>query len=84
MKSVNASFVRTHIAETWEMARKEPVAVENCGKTEFVIITSTEYVKLNGKRKPRPAGYAKHLFAGIDVDALLATPIPGIEEYMPE
>lgn len=28
------------------------------------------------KRAPRP-GFASDLFAGVDVDALLATPIPG-------
>jgi PHD/YefM family antitoxin component YafN of YafNO toxin-antitoxin module len=83
MKTVKATFVRNHIAEIWDMARKEPISVETRGQAEFVIISASEYKKLTGERKARQAGYARHLFEGIDVDQLLATPIPGIEEYMP-
>jgi len=82
METVKATFVRNHFAETWELARKGPIGVENHGETELVILTLADYEKLTEGRKPRQAGYAKHLFEGVDVDALLATPIPGIEEYM--
>jgi prevent-host-death family protein len=84
MVTIKATFVRNHIAETWEMARNGPVVVENHGQPEFVILTASEYEKLSSKRKPRQPGFGAHLFEGIDVDELLATPIPGIEEYMPE
>lgn len=84
MKTIKAAFVRNHIAETWAMARKEPVLVENHGEPEFVILSASEYVKLTQPRAPRQAGYAKHLFAGIDVDEMLNTPVPGIEDYMPQ
>lgn len=82
MQTVKATFVRNHIAETWELARQGPIAVENHGETEFIILTKADFEKLTNERKPRQAGYAKHLFEGIDVNELLATPIPGIEEYM--
>jgi PHD/YefM family antitoxin component YafN of YafNO toxin-antitoxin module len=81
MKAVNATFVRNHIAETWQLARNEPVAVENHGETEFVIVSYAEYKRMTAERAARQAGYARRLFEG--VDALLATPIPGIEEYRP-
>lgn len=46
-----------------------------------------EHMKLDNafieKRIPRP-GFASDLFEGIDIDALLSIPIPGIEEYMPQ
>ncbi len=84
MKTVKATFVRNHIAETWEMARKEPIAVENRGETEFVIMSAEDYGKLTTKRKPRQPGWGKQFFEGIDIDELLATPIPGIEEYIPD
>jgi len=83
LKTINATFVRNHIAETWNMAENGPLAVENHGQKKFVIVSAADYDKLIGKRAPRMAGYAKHLFDGVDIDELLATPIPGIEEYMP-
>ena len=84
MATINASFVRNHIAETWEMARREPVFVENHGQPEFVILKASDYEKLTQKPRPRRLGFAAHLFEGINTDELMATPIPGIEEYMPE
>jgi prevent-host-death family protein len=84
MKTLKATFVRNHIAEAWEMARTEPITIENHGSPEFVLMSVSEYEKLAQKRKPRQPGFAKHIFEGVDIDALLATPIPGLEEYMPE
>ena len=84
MQTVTATFVRNKIADAWEMARSGPLAIENHGEVEFVILSAADYDKLTHGRKPRQAGYARHLFEGVDVDALLATPVPGLEEYMPE
>jgi hypothetical protein len=38
---------------------------------------------ITSRSAPRP-GFAADLFEGVDINALLATPIPGIEEYMPQ
>jgi len=83
LKTVNAAFVRNHIAETREMAREAPLVVENHGKPEFVIVSAEEFAKLTGTRKSRQTGYARHVLEGVDIDELLATPVPGIEEYTP-
>jgi len=84
MQTVTSTFVRNHIADAWEMARNEPLAVESHGEVEFFIVSAEDFRTLTEGRRPRRAGYAKHLFQGVDIDELLSTPIPGIEEYMPE
>jgi len=81
MATVSASFVRNHLVKTLEMTREEPVTVEVRGHAEFVILKAADYEELIQHARPRRLGFAAHLFEGIDTDELMATPIPGIEEY---
>ena len=71
-------------AETWlkEESKRSGIPVRELAARMLVERLKLEQTPaLN--RAPRP-GFASDLFEGVDVDALLATPIPGIEEYMPE
>jgi len=71
-------------AETWLKEKSERTGIP---VRELAAQMLVDRVKLEATtppaRAPRP-GFAADLFQGVDVDALLATPIPGIEEYMPE
>lgn len=83
MVTISATEARNNIGKLWDTAAREPVMVESAGTPVAVVISPDEYEKLRGNRKPRVAGFARDLLAGVDVDALMAVPIDDIfEDYM--
>ena len=84
VQTVTITYVNSNIDHALALARKAPLAVETDGQVEFVILSAADYYSLTQTRTPRQAGYARQLFEGVDVDALLATSIPGLEHYMPD
>jgi len=83
MVTINASDARNNIGKLWEAASREPVTIESAGKPIAIVLSPEAYEKLAGRRKRREAGTMRHLFAGIDVNELLATPIDDVfSEYM--
>ena len=83
MVTMNASDARNNIGKLWDAASREPVTVESAGKPIAVVLSPEEYDKLKGRRHRRQAGTMRHLFEGVDVNALLATPIDDVfSEYM--
>jgi len=83
MVTINATDARNNIKKLWTTAAIEPVTIESAGKPIAVVLSPEEYASLKGQRKPRQGGFAKGLFAGVDLDALMATPIDDIfAEYM--
>jgi prevent-host-death family protein len=83
MVTMNATDARNNIGTLWDTAAREPVTIESAGKPIAVVLSPEEYKNLTRKRKPRQAGTMCHLFEGVDVNALLATPIDEVfEEYM--
>lgn len=77
MLTVTATEARNNIGKLWEKAASEPVMVESAGKAMVVVMSAREYERLTGtySRKPRIPGTGTNLLAGIDVDALLDTPV---------
>jgi prevent-host-death family protein len=80
---MNATEARNNIGKLWDAASREPVTIESAGKPIAVVLSPEEYGKLTRVRKTRKAGTMRHLFEGVDVNALLATPIDDIfADYM--
>ena len=86
MTIASATDFKVHLGEYLDKAQSEPVIVQKAGRDVAVLISKDEYDRLSNRPEPRrrQRGFAKHLFAGVDVDQLLATPLEGFEEYMPE
>lgn len=83
MVTMNATEARNNIKKLWTTAASEAVTIESAGKPIAVVLSPDEYARLKGELKPRKGGFAKGLFAGVDVDSLLATPIDDVfAEYM--
>lgn len=83
MVTMSASDARNNIRKLWETASREPVTIQSAGTRIAVVLSPEEYDKLTRTRKPRQAGTMRHLFEGVDVNALLATPIDDVfAEYL--
>jgi PHD/YefM family antitoxin component YafN of YafNO toxin-antitoxin module len=80
MITISATDAKNKIGELWDLADREPVTVERNGKARYMLISIDDYVAVPREeyertRSNRPAprfGCAKHLFEGVDTDALLA------------
>lgn len=60
----------------------EPVTVMSAGQAAAVVLSPSEFHKLTSKRRGPKAGFAKHLFRGVDMIALLNTSIEDVfEDY---
>jgi len=81
MVTMSATDAKNKIGELWELASKEPVTIERNGKAQYMIVPVDTYVavlrsdyerlRAGEDRPPRQIGFAKELFAGADVNALL-------------
>jgi prevent-host-death family protein len=82
MTVTSANDLKTHLGQFLDRAQTEPVCIRKSGRDVAVLISKTEFDRLceSPLRRPRRRGFAKHLFAGIDIDKLLATPVEGFEE----
>ena len=82
MITANVADVQDEFEGFLHKARFGPVFIQKAGRDVAVLLSKAKYDRLTNRqtRRPRRRGFAKHLFEGIDVDALLATPIPGFEE----
>ncbi len=75
MATISVTEARDDLGKLWEKAAQEPVTVLNAGKPIAVVLSPDEYDKMMTRRKPRRAGAGRHLFAGVDVNALLAVDV---------
>jgi len=83
MVTINASDARNNIGKLWEAASRDTVTIESAGKPIAIVLSPEAYEKLAGSRKRRMPGTMRHLFEGVDVNELLATPIDDVfSEYM--
>jgi len=80
---MNATEARNNIGKLWETAADEPVTIESAGKPIAIVLSPDAYEKLISPRRPRKAGTMKRMFEGVDVNALLDTPIDDVfKDYM--
>jgi hypothetical protein len=76
---MSATDVKNHIGELWEIADSEPVIVERNGTPRYLVASFDKYVavpreeydRLRGAVATPRLGFAKHILADTDVDALL-------------
>ena len=78
MVTINATEARNNIGKLWDAASREPVTVESAGKPIAIVMSPEENVRLTRKRTPRQSGGMRQLFAGVDVNELLATPVDDV------
>jgi len=73
MITINATEARNNIEKLWSQAANEPVIVLNAGQAVAVVLSPSEFAKLTTRRRGVKAGFAKHLFPGVDMNSLLNT-----------
>lgn len=82
MVTITATEARNSIGELWRQAAHEPVTVLSAGQAVAVVLSPAEFSRLTARSRGAKAGFAKHLFAGADMNALLETNIDDVfEEY---
>jgi len=85
MTTISASDVKNRIGDLWATADKEPVVVERNGKPRYLVaafdkyvaIPKEEYDRLRGAKPAPRLGFAREVFAGADIDALLEVDLTG-------
>ena len=75
MTTINAAEVQNNIGNLWSEAENGPVTVLNAGQPVAVVLSPAEFAKLTARKRGVKAGFAKHLFPGVDMNALLDTNI---------
>ena len=82
MVTINASEARNNIGKLWKNASNEPVTILSAGKAVAVVLSPAEFDRLTARRRGAKAGFAKHLFPGVDLNAVLNTNIDDVfEDY---
>jgi len=80
--TINAAEAHEDIEKLWSQAAQEPVTVLSAGQAVAVVLSPTEFERLTAQRRGAKAGFAKHLFNGVDLNALLETSLDDVfEEY---
>lgn len=82
MVTINATEARNDMEELWSKAAQEPVTVLSAGQAVAVVLSPAEFERLTARRRGAKAGFAKHLFGEVDLNALLGTSLDDVfEEY---
>ena len=82
MTTITATEARNNIGKLWNEAANGPVTVLSAGQPVAVVLSLAEFAKLTARRRGVKAGFAKHLFPGVDMNALLETNIDDVfEDY---
>ena len=82
MTTISATEARNNIGRLWSEAANGPVTVLSAGQPVAVVLSPAEFDKLTARKRGVRAGFAKHLFPGTDMNALLETNIDDVfEDY---
>lgn len=80
MVTINATEARNNIGELWSKAAKGPVTVLSAGQAVAVVLSPAEFERLIARRRGAEAGFAKHLFGGVDLNGFLDTSLDDVFE----
>lgn len=75
MTTISATEARNNIGKLWSEAANGPVTVLSAGQPVAVVLSPAELAKLKARKRGIEAGFAKHLFPGVDMNALLETDV---------
>lgn len=78
MATITATEARNNIGELWRKAADEPVTILSAGQAVAVVVSPAEFAKLTARRRGAKAGFAKHLFKDVDLNALLETSLDDV------
>ena len=78
MVTMSATEARNSIGKRWDKAAAGPVTIVSAGKTVAVVLSPAEFEKLTARRRGAKAGFAKHLFPDVDMNALLETSLDDV------
>ncbi len=78
MTTISATEARNNIGRLWTEAANGPVTVLSAGQPVAVVLSPAEFNQLTARRRGIKAGFAKHLFPGVDMNALLDTNIDDV------
>ena len=82
MVTISVEEARGNIGELWSKAAREPVTVFSAGQAVTVVLSPAEFERLTARHRGAKAGFAKHLFGGADLNALLDTNLDDVfEDY---
>lgn len=70
MVTINKVDVQNNVEQLWSQAAKEPVTVLSAGQVVAVVLSPAEFARLTARRGAE-AGFAKHLFQGVDPNDIL-------------
>lgn len=82
MTTISATEARNNIGKLWSEAANGPVTVLSAGQPVAVVLSPAEFARLTAQKRGIKAGFGKHLFPGVDMNALLETNIDDVfEDY---
>ncbi len=82
MTTISATEARNNIGKLWSETANGPVTILSAGQAVAVVLSPTEFAQLTARKRGVKAGFAKHLFPGTDMNALLETNIDDVfEDY---
>lgn len=82
MTTISATEARNNIGKLWSEAANGPVTVLRAGQPVAVVLSLAEFDKLTAQKRGAKAGFAKHLFPGVDMNALLESNVDNaFEDY---
>ena len=82
MTTISATEARNNTGRLWAEAANGPVVVSSAGQPVAVVLSPAEFAKLTARKSGIKAGFAKHLFPGVDMNAFLDTNIDDVfEDY---
>ena len=78
MTTISAAEASNSVSNLWNEAAHGPVTVLSAGQPVAAVMSPAEFNKLTARQHGIKAGFAKHLFPGVDMNALLDTNIDDV------
>ncbi len=78
MTTIDEAEAQNNIGKLWTEAANGPVTVLSAGQPVAVVLSPAEFAKLTARQNGINAGFAKHLFPGVDMNVLLETNIDDV------
>ncbi len=78
MTTISAAEAQNNLGQLWSEAANGPVTILSAGQPVAVVLSPAEFDKLTARWRGVKAGFAKHLFPGVDMNALLDTHIDDV------